>query len=327
MLYSNVSIVILEMQAVLVQSIVKILKKAGFTLTDIVETKPRCFDIVARRDKIVLLIKVLYNIDSLKVEMAEEMKMIAKLLNASPIVVGERFKFDYLERGVVYNRYGLPVINTATFYDFIVEKVPPMVYSAPGGHYVKLDSEKIREAREKAGISLGEIAKALGVSRRTVKKYEEGIDTSIENALKLEELLGTYIIKAIDLLNFVQDAKEFRDVKPELREKEEEIVEQLRCIGVEVHPLKHAPFDVVSKAENNSILTGVKQIKEIEKRAKILGRVSVVLSTKAAYIVEKDIKKDINSVVFVMKDELSCVSSPKDFISLLDEKRSTENNI
>ena len=120
MLYSNVSIVLLEMQAVLVQSIVKILKKAGFTLTDIVETKPRCFDIVARRDKIVLLIKVLYNIDSLKVEMAEEMKMIAKLLNASPIVVGERFKFDYLERGGVYNRYGLPVINTATFYDFIV---------------------------------------------------------------------------------------------------------------------------------------------------------------------------------------------------------------
>ncbi|RLI72359.1 transcriptional regulator [Archaeoglobales archaeon] len=313
------------MQAVIVNSIVKILKKVGFVLTDIVETKPRCFDIVARKNDVVLFIKVLYNIDSLKPEMAEEMKTIAKLLNASPIVVGERFKFDYLERGVVYNRYGLPVINTATFYDFIVEKTPPMIYSAPGGHYVKLDSEKIREARERIGVSLGDIAKALGVSRRTVKKYEEGIDTSIENALKLEELLGTYIIKAIDLLNFVED--EVREIKMELKGKEEEIVEQLRCIGVEVHPLKHAPFDVVSKAEDDSVLTGVKQIKEIEKRARILGKVSNVLSTKAAYIVEKDIKKDINSVVFVMKDELSCVSSPRDFISLLNEKKSTENNI
>lgn len=101
----------------------------------------------------------------------------------------------------------------------------------------------------------------------------------------------------------------------------------MRCIGVEVHPLKHAPFDVVSKAEDDSVLTGVKQIKEIEKRARILGKVSSVLSTKAAYIVEKNIKRDINSVVFVMKDELSCVSSPRDFISLLNEKKSTENNI
>ncbi|RLI78982.1 transcriptional regulator [Archaeoglobales archaeon] len=316
------------MQAVIVNSIVKILDKVGFILTDIVETKPRCFDIVARKGDVVLLIKVLYNIDSLKPEMAEEMKTIAKLLNASPIVVGERFKFDYLERGVVYNRYGLPVINTATFYDFIVEKTPPMIYSAPGGHYVKLDSEKIREARERIGVSLGDIAKALGVSRRTVKKYEEGIDTSIENALKLEELLGTYIIKAIDLLSFVQDeVRGKKEIKTDLKGKEEEIVEQLRCIGVEVHPLKHAPFDVVSKAEDDSVLTGVKQIKEIEKRARILGKVSTVLSTKAAYIVERSIKKDINSVVFVMKDELSCVSSPKDFISLLNEKKSTENNI
>jgi len=149
------------MQQILVNAVIKILRKAGFKVTDVVETKPRCFDIVARKDDTVLLLKVLYNIDSLKYEMAEEMKNIAKLLKASPIIIGERFKLNYLERGVVYNRYGLPAINTATFYDFIIEGISPIIYAGPGGYYVKLDSEKLREMREKLGISLGEMAKLL----------------------------------------------------------------------------------------------------------------------------------------------------------------------
>ena len=313
------------MHAAVVETILRILEKAGFRVTDLVETKPRCFDIVARKDDIIMLIKVLYNVDSLKAEMAAEMKLVAKLLKASPIVVGERFKFDYLERGIVYSRYGLPVINTATFYDFVIEGVPPMVYSAPGGYYVKLDSERIKEARERLGISLGELAKRLGVSRRAVKKYEEGIDTSVENAIKLEEFLGVYVIKAIDLLNFVDEKVEPADV--ELKNSEAEIVEQLRCIGVKVYPIKHAPFDVVSQTGDEAVLTGVRQVREIEKRAAIIGKVSEVMSTKAAYIVEKEVKKEVSSVVFLMKEELECVSSPKDFITLLNEKRLTERDI
>ena len=313
-------------QLAIVDAVVKILKKAGFIVTDLVETKPRCFDIVARKGNTILLLKVLYNIDSLKPEMAEEMKIVAKLLKASPIVIGEKFKFDYLERGVVYNRHGLPVINTATFYDFIVEGIAPMVYSAPGGYYVKLDNEKIREVREKLGISLGEMAKLLGVSRRTVKKYEEGIDTTVETALKIEEILGTYVIKAIDILNFVKDDVVEEEKVPSFSGEEAEIIEQLRVIGVKVYPIKHAPFDVVSKADDERILTGVKQVREIDKRASILGRISEVLSTKAAYIVEKKIKADVNSVVFVMKEELECVSSAKDFVSLLHEKLTSAKN-
>ncbi len=306
------------MQTLVVESVLRILSKAGYTVTDIVETKPRCFDIVARKGDIILLLKVLYNIDSLKHEMAKEMKIVAKLLKASPIVIGEKYKNDYLERGVVYNRHGLPVVNTATFYDFIVEGVYPLVYSAPGGFFVKIDGEKLREMRERLGLSIGDLANILGVSRRTVKKYEENVDASIETALKLEEIFGTEVIKAIDLLNFVQD--ENIDAKCDFAGKEGEIVRQLECIGVKVYPIKHAPFDVVSQAEEESILTGVKQVKEIDKRATILGRISRVLSTKAVYIVDRKVKVEVNSVAFVMKDELQCLSSPKDFISLLKEK-------
>ncbi len=301
-----------------VESVLRILSKAGYVVTDLVETKPRCFDIVARKGDIILLLKVLYNVDSLKQEMAKEMKIIAKLLKASPIVIGEKFKNDYLERGVVYNRHGLPVINTATFYDFIVDGVYPIVYSAPGGYYVKIDGDRLREIREKLGLSIGELANMLGVSRRTVKKYEENIDTSVETALKLEEIFGSEIIRAIDLLNFVRG--EDYNIECNFAGKEKEIVRHLECIGVRIYPIKHAPFDMVSQAENENILTGVKQVKEIDRRASILGRISKVLETKAVYIIDKKVKSNINSVAFVMRDELQCLSSAKDFISLLKEK-------
>lgn len=308
------------MQATVVDSVLKILDKSGFNVADLVETKPRCFEIIAKKDENLLLVKVLYNIDSLKPEIAEDMKSVSILLNASPIIVGERFKFSYLDRGVVYNRYGLPVINTATLYDLIVDKIPPVIYSAPGGYYVRLDSGRIREVREDMGISLGVLAKELGISRRAVKKYEEGVDTSVENALKLEDILETNVVRAIDILRFVgREVNEQRDIG--LSDEEAEIVDQLRYLGIKVYPIRHAPFDVIFKPINELVLTGIRQVKEIEKRASVLDKVSSTLSTDAAYIVDKSIDKDIGSVIFLVKEELDSISSSKDFIYLINEKK------
>ncbi|MFP4558571.1 MAG: transcriptional regulator [Archaeoglobaceae archaeon] len=308
------------MQATVVDSVLRILEKSGFEVTDLVETKPRCFEIIAKKAENVLLVKVLYNIDSLKPEIAEDMKSVSILLKASPIVIGERFKFSYLDRGVVYNRYGLPVINTATLYDLIVDKIPPVIYSAPGGYYVRLDSERIREVREELGISLGVVAKELGISRRAVKKYEEGVDTSVENALKLEDILETNVVKAIDILRFVgKEVNEQRDIG--LSDEEAEIVDQLRYLGIKVYPIRHAPFDVIFKPIDELVLTGIRQVKEIEKRAFVLDKISSTLSTDAAYIVEKSIDRDIGSVIFLVKEELDTISSSKDFVSLINEKK------
>ncbi len=312
------------MQNLLIMNIIKILDKAGYVVTDLVETKPRCFDIVARKGDSIILIKVLYNIDSFKPEMAKEMVIIAKMLNASPIVVGERYKADYLERGVVYTRYNIPVVNTATFYDFIVDNILPLVYSAPGGYYVKLNSEKIRKARENLGISTGELAKMLGVSRRTVKMYEDGIDTNIENAIKLSEILKENVVKEIDILNFVRDIDlnldEF-EREQEFKENETEILSKLQCIGMDVVTVKHAPFDAISKAEDISVLTGIKQVREISKRINLIGKINKIISTMAAYIVERKVKVKNDNVVILMKEELSCVSNAKDFCNLIEEKK------
>jgi len=301
-------------QSLLLGNVIKILKKEGFELVELVDTKPRCFDVIARKKDKILLIKVLYNIDSLKLETAEEMRKIAKLLNATPIVIGEKFKFDFLERRVVYTRYNLPVVNLATFYDYLRGELP-YIYSAPGGYYVKIDAEKMRKARESIGMSIGAAAKILGVSKRTVMNYEEGGDASVETAIKIEEIFGD-VIKRIDFSEFVKNESEKED---ELGE-DNEIISKLREIGMSVYTVKHTPFDAISKFERREILMGLKQVREIEKRAMLIGRVSQVMCIDAAYITEREMKKKIESVAFVHKEELNCIDSPEDFISLIDEK-------
>jgi len=301
-------------QSLLLGNVIKILKKEGFELVELVDTKPRCFDIIARKKDKILLIKVLYNIDSLKLETAEEMRKIAKLLNATPIVIGEKFKFDFLERRVVYTRYNLPVVNLATFYDYLRGELP-YIYSAPGGYYVKIDAEKMRKARESIGMSIGAAAKILGVSKRTVMNYEEGGDASVEIAIKIEEIFGD-VIKRIDFSEFVKNESEKED---ELGE-DNEVISKLREIGMSVYTVKHTPFDAISKFERREILMGLKQVREIEKRAMLIGRVSQVMCIDAAYITEREMKKKIESVAFVHKEELNCIDSPEDFISLIDEK-------
>lgn len=303
------------MQSLLASNIIKLLKREGYILLELVDTKPRCFDIIAKKGNRILLIKVLYNVDSLKMETAEEMRKIARLLNATALVIGERFKFDFLERRVVYTRYNLPVINLATFYDYLRGELP-CIYSAPGGYYVKLDAEKLRKAREAMGVSVGEAARRLGVSKRTMKNYEEGADASVEIAMKIEEIFGD-VVKKIDFYEFISK----KDEEIESGDYEDEIVGKLREIGVAIYTVKHTPFDAISKFEDNEVLMGLKQVREIERRAELIGKVSEILNADAAYITERELKKRVSSVVFVLKEELESLDSPKDFIALINEKR------
>jgi putative transcriptional regulator len=303
------------MQTLLMSNVVKLLRKEGYSLLELVETKPRCFDIIAKKGEQILLIKVLYNVDSLKMETPEEMRKIAKLLNATALVIGERFKFDFLERRVVYTRYNLPVINLATFYDYLRGELP-YIYSAPGGYYVKLDAEKLRKIREAMGITIGDAARMLGVSKRMVKNYEEGADASVDIAMKIEEVFGD-VVKKIDFSEFFSEKDE--EIKSE--EEEDEVVGKLREIGIAIYTVKHTPFDAISKFEEREVLMGLKQVREIERRAQLIGKVSEIVNANAAYITEKELKKKVSSVVFVLKEELESLDSPEDFISLINEKR------
>src|SRR2546428_9503300 len=165
----------------------EVLAKTGFYLSEKTNIRGLSFDAVARRDEILLLIKVLLNVDAFSRQSAEELKMIATTLKGAPLLIGERSGAGPLEDGVIYSRSGVPILSRQTFKDFFEEGVPPFIFSAPGGLYVKLDSEALRRAREEKEVSLGALADIAGVSRRAILMYLPGVCATGPIALPLGE--------------------------------------------------------------------------------------------------------------------------------------------
>jgi putative transcriptional regulator len=317
----------------LIAHVLEILKEAGFIVSRRCEA--RSFDLAARRSEITLLAKIMRNIDGISEDVARSIKRAAFCLLASPLVIGERKGASFLEDDVIYHRYGIPALNTHTLHDYFVEGVDPYVYSATGGVYVDINGEAMRGAREKKELSLGDIASELGVSRRSVSKYEEGgMSTTIEIALKLEEILDTVLIEPLEVLNTELEEPTLDISKGGAEEEasslEKHILRTMEEIGFEIFTTAHAPFSAVSFPEPSSkargecakILTGVsKYTEQMIKRARIVSSLSQVTRTKSVFVVNGNIKYvQIDNTVLIGKDELERIRDPEEFTSVMEER-------
>ncbi|MHC1573350.1 MAG: transcriptional regulator [Candidatus Syntropharchaeales archaeon] len=301
-------------RSLLLPSVTEILQMAGFRTSQRCDVRPRSFDIVAKNDRDTLLLKVLYNIDAVNQEMAEELKRITKHLLASPLVVGERMKGRFLETGVLYRRYGIPSMNVETLYDYFVEEIKIYAYSERGGLYVKIDGDAIKRARLKMGLSVGDLSKMIGVSRRSISRYEENLmETTVSNAIELQETLGEDILTPIDPLS----------MKPPLINEKElnlDVLHLMSEIGFEVHPTPQAPFDAISEdRERTKILTGSgKKVSSVRKRAKIMSSISYVTGTMSAIIIEERSKEEnIENTAILEEKEVEKISNTDEFLKLL----------
>ncbi|MBC7115092.1 MAG: putative transcriptional regulator [Archaeoglobi archaeon] len=307
----------------LIERTLEVLHEAGFAVSEICSYRSRSFDLAARRDELLILLKLLSNIDGINREIAEEMKRIAAYLSGSPVIVGERVGFRPLERGVVYYRYDIPSVSVETLYDYLVEDSPPLVYSSPGGFYVSIDGEALRRRRLEEGLSLGDIASYLGTSRRTISKYEEGMDATIDNALKLEELLGAVLIKSIDFLNIRKPVEIDENIEAKLNEIEKLVIERLKNLGFDVLPTLHSPFDTISKDELSTLLVTVhRRIEALKRRARLLRSLSEIACAHSVFILDSScsVPKNIEGNPVVNREELEDFDDSKELIEVIYER-------
>ncbi len=319
--YNNINLMNKEL---LINRVVSILSKAGFIVSDRCDIRPRSFDLAARRDDLLLLIKVLFNIDGLNEETANEMLFLSKHLNGNPIVIGEKTRDHSLEAGVAYLRYGVPAVDISTLDDYFTENIPPLVYAEHGGLYVNIDGNILKEERIRKNISLGSLATSLGVSRRTISKYEEGeMAASVDVALKLEERLDRGFAVAVNLF----EKRETHIPKHEHVEKGSFILSQLTNMGFDVLTTSQAPFDAVSipadrRDEKAKILTGVGEFTTtMVKKAHLMSSISEVALTQSHLIVRGGSKiRNIERTVVVEDAELKKYSDKDDLINLMQER-------
>ncbi len=309
-----------------------------------------CFDILARRDDILIILKIYKNIDSLTQTQAEELSKVAGTFLASPIIIGLKSKHNYLEEDVVYERYELPVISPQTLCNIIANEIHPEILSKRGGYYVKVNGELLKQMREKYDLSLKELADLSHVSRETIYKYEQGnSQTYPETLLMLEEILNTNL--AVDINLFESDY--YKSLDRKIKEPRE-----LIKLGYDVKSSNKTPFDAISERKlenkklnklkekldntlleveklkseinkqrirNNILITNMERKRDEKKLNQIAEQtrdIAEITQNEALFVLEdsKD-KKTIKKVPSIYTWELKDMDNFEDLIKLIKERK------
>ncbi|RBI63073.1 transcriptional regulator [halophilic archaeon] len=310
-------------RSALVGNVTAMLEDAGFVVSDRCAVRPKSFDVAARRGPDLLLLKILGNVDAFDAETGMEMRRLGTYLDGTPVVVGLRTRDQDLEPGVVYFRHGVPVLSPDTAMDLFVEGIPPLVYAAPGGLYVNIDGEILKDEREERGWSLGQLASELGVSRRTVSKYEDGMNASVEVALELEEMFERDLTSPVDVLEGADEVNDEPDPEePDAQPDDEHMVTVLTRVGFTVHPTTRAPFKTVSEDDREDrVLTSHSTFNETaEKRARIMSSISRVARTHSVYFVDETRRETVEGTALVEREEVEDIDDADELQKIIRER-------
>lgn len=302
----------------LLQNVISIMIMAGYKVSEPYGMRPRSFDIVAAKGDSLLIFKVVSHIDSVSEESAHDLHLVAEHFGGKPIIIGEKARDSELERGAVYLRYGIIATNAPTLYDFFVEEVPPLVYAQPGGLYVNINGSLLRKLRERNNLSLGDLAHLLGVSRRTISKYEDGMSTTLEIAIRLEELFDYALVEAIDLLSH---APKSEHTYASFSRVAQEMIADLQRIGMECHATVQAPFDALAYYQKETILAGYGTAQNVMRRAALIGNISDVTGAYALCVVTDYTKpKKVGRTLIIGDKDLAGIEDASDLIGRIATK-------
>jgi len=335
-----------------------VLERAGFFVSDAHSIRPTSFDLVARRDSLLLIVKVLKNIDALDPQEAARLRELGALFPAVPIVIGKTSGAAPLEPGVVYNRYGVPILVEESLADYVQKGLPPFLFSSPGGVFARIDGERLRAIREARNLSLGALASIAGVSRRTIQLYEDGAGAEVQVVERLEQYIGEPIALAIDLFQMALGERIASPEEAPSRTAEEPpkkpardhapnssptpasrapaktgdpvrdgVFRQLDDMGWQVVVTVRCPFDAFTtgptRGEEEVLLTSVGTLRTAQHRAEILQQLARVIEGHAMFVVPDAPRGySVGGLPLVTVRELSRHRDRDELVDLINERES-----
>jgi len=310
------------------------LEQAGFYVANTQGVRPSSFDLAARRDATLLLIKVLKNIDALDAEEAARLLELGRLFPATVLVVGETSGQSTLDDGVVYTRYDVPIVSEPTLREYLQKGVPPFLYASPGGAFARIDGERLKFLRRTRGLSLGTLASIAGVSRRAIQLYEEGQGAEAMVVERIETYLDAPIVRPVELFGARPRPPAAKSRPRSDRGAEEAapppartgdslrdgVLAQLGGMGLEVTITVRAPFDALARTPE-VLLAGVGSLRTALHRAEVLHGIARVAEGHAMFIVRETVHRpSIGGLAILNVTELRRHRDPEDLLEEITER-------
>lgn len=320
-----------------IEHIRELLERAGFYVADTHAIRPTSFDLAARRDATLLLVKVLKNIDALDSEEATRLRELGRLFPAITVVIGQTSGASELDPGVVYTRYGVPIINEETFQEFLEKALPPFLYASPGGTFAQVDGPRLRQLRNERGLSLGTLASIAGVSRRAIQLYEESAGAEALVVERIENYLGETVVRPIDLFDWAGRTRTRSDAEKNSDDAKREpggerpllptgdalrdgVLRQLNGMGLEITVTVRAPFDALGRTPD-VLLAAVGSLRTALHRAEVLHDLARVAEGHALFVVRDNITRSaIAGLPILTLSELRRHRDPDELLEEITER-------
>ena len=245
------------------------LLKAGFIIKNL---RRSCFDILARREEHILLIKALEDANSISEDYTREMGLVASYVGGSPLILAEKAG-GKLEDDIIYLRFDIYTLNTNTFFNCVNNKFP-FIRSGKAGLTTSIFGKRLREKREEMGYSVNALSRKIGVTSRMIRKYESGdSEVTLNKAEKIHRIFGIYVFSKVDI---------FRQNHVQKSSIETEVSQKFAELGFRVSETKKTPFDIIARKENDLILTEVsdKVDYNIQSLSRLVGADNLVIFNK-----------------------------------------------
>lgn len=287
----------------LIDELSMLLLREGYALKCVSRS---CFDIVARGPKTTLLLKVLQDVNALSAEGAAEMRRVAAMVKAVPLVIGETAGRK-LEDGVVYMRAGIYTLSLRTFGEAL-KGDHPLLLSNTAGMTFSLSGERLRSRREDFGFSRRDLSRRLGISAKMVDKYESDASAvTVARGMRIYDLFGEEVFNPVNLFEFVSE------VQQRLPELASDVAVKYSELGFDVAEVKKVPFDLLARDEREIIFTEVGDTVNPEMQS--LAR---LIDADNLHIFEKRKPKEMD-LPSMKKDEFMEIQKAKELVRFLRE--------
>ena len=308
------------------------LEQAGFYVADAHGIRPSSFDLAARRDSTLLLVKVLKNIDAFDAEEAARLLELGGLFPATVLVIGQTSGAAELDAGVVYTRYGVPIVTEETVQEYLEKALPPFLYASPGGTFARVDGGRLRSLRIERGLSLGTLASIAGVSRRAIQLYEDGAGAEITVIERIEQYLGEPIVRPADLFEtprvsrLLGEAGGKGEARPEASRVpsgdpwRDDVLSQLDGLGLEITLTTRAPFDALARTPD-ILLAAIGSLRTALHRAEVLHGLAHVAEGHALFVVREQVhRSSIDGLPILNSSELRRHRDADDLLEEIAER-------
>lgn len=289
--------------------IVDILENEGldYSIINYPEKNKKSIDIIVAYKSKKLVIKV--STDKITKEELMDLEKFSYIAESFPIIITDETEEDIaLQKDKVV---GLSLDGLKR----VIEGDKIYVYRTRGGMFVRIRSDILRRKREEMKYSMGDLAKMLGVSRKTIYDYENGeSDVSIEIAEKLVDIFGSDIIGDIfqDLPSRIENFDiDFKKDKGYLH-----LLDILSAEGFNVARLRLTAADIIAAKDGQKLLVtmepkkqdfALKKINEAHKIATKFKLNLIIVSKTSSFA--KELEKDgfkvyLENELDSLKDEI-----------------------